>query len=214
MRDWKIIAICAALAFLFSLISGLFGGVSIGVLLFRAILGSTIFGALGFGISIIFRRYLPELFESNSQSTSEIDEDLSQIQKNPDNVDESDGSPVNKPMIDISIEDEVSQPLPAAAGAKIENVLESNINSENELVDELVESKNTEESDENSQIPGNIDALPDMGVFSNSFDNSEDIDGNDSSSSGAVTLDIMGEEQDPELVARAVQTMVKKDQEG
>ena len=64
------------------------------------------------------------------------------------------------------------------------------------------------------QVPANIDVLPDMGVFSNSFEGElvEDVDG--ASTAGAVTLDIMGEEQDPELVVRAVRTMVKKDQEG
>jgi hypothetical protein len=53
-----------------------------------------------------------------------------------------------------------------------------------------------------------------MGVFSNSFENTDDAGDNGSGGTGTVSVDIMGEEQSPELVARAVQTMVKKDQEG
>ncbi|MEA1911506.1 MAG: hypothetical protein U9N32_07515, partial [Spirochaetota bacterium] len=80
MKDWKIIAISATLAFLFSFISGLLGLVSIGVIFLRAVLGAFIFGAFGFGISILLRKYLPEIFELKSGLSSEDDEDLPQVQ--------------------------------------------------------------------------------------------------------------------------------------
>ncbi|MEA1911897.1 MAG: hypothetical protein U9N32_09535, partial [Spirochaetota bacterium] len=112
----------------------------------------------------------------------------------------------DKPVIDISIDDETEQ-------AVSEESSDSN-SGKNELVEEVVEMGKTKEFDDNNHIPGNLDALPDMGVFSNSFENSVSEDGDNSSSPGAGTLDIMGEEQNPEFVAKAVQTMVKKDQEG
>ncbi|MCK5152878.1 MAG: hypothetical protein KAQ93_00845 [Spirochaetales bacterium] len=214
MKDWKIIIISAALAFLFSFISGLFGRVSFGVLLFRALSGAFVFGAIGFGIAFLFRRYLPELFELKSGSDSKIDEDFSQIQQKADVSADLENSQADKPVIDISIGDESEEPE-SELSSENKNIQANNSNnSGNELVDEIVESGDTAETGENDQVPGNIDVLPDMGVFSNSFENEEDVNGNDSSSAGAVTLDIMGEEQDPELVARAVRTMVKKDQEG
>ena len=213
MKDWKIIVISAALAFLFSFISGLLGQVSLGVLLIRAFLGAFIFGILGYGISVVFRRYLPELFEIKSDATSEFIEDPSEVQNNSYTGTEVDGSLTSNPLVDISIGDETSVPV-SELGLDVENIQASDNNSENELVDEIEESKSADESNVNDQIPGNIDALPDMGEFSNSFDNSVNVNGGNSSSSGVVTLDIMGEEQDPELVVRAVRTMVKKDQEG
>lgn len=204
MNDWKIIAVCGTLAFLFSFIAGLLGSVSSGVIFFRAILGAVIFGALGYGISILLRKFLPELFELQPGSLGVIDEDFSAPQKFQ--------SVVDNPVVDISIGDKTENPVSEESQEdNSDQVIEISNSSSNELVDEIVE---TDMADENDQVPGNIDALPDMGVFSNSFENAEDIDGDDSSSSGAVTLDIMGEEQDPELVAKALRTMVKKDQEG
>lgn len=63
MKDWRIIVISAALAFMLSFIFGLLGSVSIGILLIRALSGAVVFGALGFGVSLLLRRYLPELYE-------------------------------------------------------------------------------------------------------------------------------------------------------
>jgi len=215
MKDWKIIAISAALAFLFSFISGLLGQVSIGVIFFRAVLGAFIFGALGFGISILLRKYLPEIFEINSGLPSEDKGDLTQIHEPSEISSKADNSVSDRPLIDISIGDETEQAVSEKSpDSKSISADENSISGKNELVEEVVETGKTEESDDNNQIPGNIDALPDMGLFSNSFENSVSEDGDNSSSSGAVTLDIMGEEQDPEFVAKAVRTMVKKDQEG
>ena len=210
MKDWKIIAASGTIAFLFSFISGLFGSVSLGVLFFRAVLGAIIFGVLGFGILILIRRFLPELFELKSGLTGESNEDFSNIENVQSVSTDAEEPTPEKQVIDISIGEEVENSEPVLNSENSTVQVDDDSNS-NEIVDEIVESEKTEDSD---QIPGNIDVLPDMGEFSNSFESAENIDSNNSSSAGAVTLDIMGEEQDPELVARAVRTMVKKDQEG
>ncbi|MCK5672458.1 MAG: hypothetical protein KAH95_03735 [Spirochaetales bacterium] len=210
MKDWKIIAASGTIAFLFSFISGLFGSVSLGVLFFRAVLGAIIFGVLGFGILILIRRFLPELFELKSGLTGESNEDFSNIENVQSVSTDAEEPTPEKQVIDISIGEEVENSEPVLNTENSTVQVDDDSNS-NEIVDEIVESEKTEDSD---QIPGNIDVLPDMGEFSNSFESAENIDSNNSSSAGAVTLDIMGEEQDPELVARAVRTMVKKDQEG
>ncbi len=199
MKDWKIIAGIATLAFLFSFIFGLIGAVGFGIIIVRAIIGAVVFAGLGYGISILLRKFLPELFEINSESILMSEENLSQNQE--DSVEE-------KPQIDISIGSDKEDFAMAAADT---SGLKTNV--ENELVDEITESKSdTNEAAEDDQIPSNIDVLPDMAVFSNSFNSEDNLDS--SGTSGAVTLDIMGEEQDPELVAKALRTMVKKDQEG
>ncbi len=212
MKDWKIIAVSGTLAFLFSFIAGLFGRVSLGVLFYRAVLGAVIFGASGYGISILLRKFLPELFELQSGRSGGIDKDFSNSQKVQSVAAESDDYTSDKPVIDISIGDETENSVSEESRENSsEQVIDIGKSTSNEMVDEIVESDKPVDDD---QLPGSIDVLPDMGVFSNSFENAEDIDGDDSSNSGAVTLDIMGEEQDPELVVRALRTMVKKDQEG
>ncbi|MCD6396314.1 MAG: hypothetical protein J7L71_02120 [Spirochaetaceae bacterium] len=201
MKDWKMIAVIATLAFLFSFISGLIGSVGFGIIIIRAIIGAVIFAGIGYGISILLRKFLPELFEAQIESDLVSEENLPQKQE--DSVE-------GKPQIDISIGSD-KEDFAMEMAAVDNSGLETNVDSA--LVDEIKESKSdVDEVAEDSLIPTNIDVLPDMAEFSNSFNSTEDIDG--SGSTEAVTLDIMGEEQDPELVAKALRTMVKKDQEG
>ena len=208
MKDWKMIVISATLAFILSFIFGLLGSVSSGILLIRALSGAIIFGAMGFGVAILLRRYLPELYELKTDSVPEIDEAPIEM-KSEYSISDS------KPQIDISIDDDDDDSF--AVEMKPGKSAGSVVSSEegNDLVDEISESEDTVSSfEENDKGPANIDVLPDMGVFSNSFEGEVDGDVNGTSEAGALTLDIMGEEQDPELVVRAVRTMVKKDQEG
>jgi len=214
MKDWKMIVISATLAFILSFIFGIFGSVSLGVLLIRALSGAIIFAAMAFGVAILLRRYLPELFELQVETTTAIEDDLSEVQDKQSIPGHSDSLSVSKPRIDISIDDGDGS---FAVEMKPENDTGStgSLDERNDLVDEISESEDAVSSTENDQVPANIDVLPDMGVFSNSFEGEldDEVD-RTGSKAGAVVLDIMGEEQDPELVVRAVRTMVKKDQEG
>ena len=204
MKDWKIIVISATLAFLLSFIFGLLGSVSLGILLIRAFSGAVVFGAMGFGMSILLRRYLPELYELQAGSSLEIKDDLSEAEGEHSESGDSDNLSSAGTKIDISIGNGDEVP---AASMKPENDTGSTggVKKENDLVDEI---------SEDDQVPANIDVLHDMGVFSNTFADEVDDIVAGAGEAGAVTLDIMGEEQDPELVVRAVRTMVKKDQEG
>jgi hypothetical protein len=206
LKDWKLSAIIAAFAFFFSFIAGVLGSVSFGIILFRALFGAVIFGAIGFGISFLLRRYLPEIFESDSHMESEDFVKESDLNENQSEITSSTELTGEMQGIDISIGDEEQK-------VDSESALEEDmsVNQEGELVEEMHESIGSASMD---SVPANIDVLPDMGAFSGSFENTEDTDGNGSGKTGAVTLDIMGEEQDPELVAKALRTMVKKDQEG
>ncbi len=205
MKDWKMIAVIATLAFLFSFISGLIGSVGFGIIIIRAIIGAILFAGIGYGISILLRKFLPELFETHAETDLVSDENLSQKQELPVN---------GKPQIDISIgsdKEEFAVEMAPVDSPDLDS--ESGAEDKSALVDEITESTSeVDEAAEDNHIPSNIDVLPDMGVFSNSFNSAEDLDS--SGTSGPVTLDIMGEEQDPELVAKALRTMVKKDQEG
>ena len=204
MKDWRIIVISASLAFILSLIFGFLGSVSPGILLIRALSGAVVFGAIGFGVSILLCRYLPELYELQVDHSLEIKGDSPEAEGlHSDSVD-SDNLFAAGAKIDISIDDEDQVP---EVELKPENDagLIGGTEEETNLVDEI---------SEDNQVPASIDVLPDMGVFSNSFEGNVDDIVDEASTTGSVTLDILGEEQDPELVVRAVRTMVKKDQEG
>ncbi len=70
VRDvWKIGAVCAAGAFLVSLVIGLIAGNPFGAVFFRALLFAVIFAGLGAGLRVVVKRYLPELVATN-ESTS------------------------------------------------------------------------------------------------------------------------------------------------
>ncbi len=204
MKDWKIIVISATLAFTLSVIFGFFGRVSFGILLIRALAGAVLFGVAGFGASFLFRRYLPELYELQAEPALENSNDLKVAEGIQNESGDSDIASSTGAKIDISIDDG-DENIAASIMKKSEAGYKEESEEGNQLVDEVTD---------NDQVPGNIDVLPDMGVFSNSFENEVDDVMGEATKAGAVTLDIMGEEQDPELVVRAVRTMVKKDQEG
>ncbi len=70
---WQAAAAAAGVGFLISVLSGLFGGVTLGTLLFRAVLAAVIFGAGAVGVEQIFQRFLPELFTGSDGEAGERD---------------------------------------------------------------------------------------------------------------------------------------------
>ena len=78
MIDYKIVIGFAAFAFIVSLLSGLIGGVSFGILTLRTLLGTAFFAALGAGASWIFKRYLPEIF-SRAEAGETVEEPASAV---------------------------------------------------------------------------------------------------------------------------------------
>ncbi len=211
IKDWKMIAISAGIAFLLSFISGFLGRVSLGVLILRALTGGIVFGILALGISVLMRRFLPELYEIQQDSELTAEEVHAAGSSVPGIVESADTSGV---QVDISIGDVETESAEEIHGTPDNSVLEGDSSGNTALVEEVVETGNADSPAEQGQVPAGLDTLPDMGVFSNSFVGDVDEMGGGTGKTGSPTLDIMGEEQDPELVVRAVRTMVKKDQEG
>ena len=63
MINYRIIATGAAVAFVISLLSGIVGGVSLLVLLIRAVIAAVLFAAVIAGLFLVLDRFLPELSE-------------------------------------------------------------------------------------------------------------------------------------------------------
>ncbi len=210
IKNWKMIAISAGIAFLLSFISGFFGRVSLGVLILRALLGGILFGVLAMIVSVLVSKFLPELYDLHSDSLG--DESLVQAEESslPEIVEtpDSGGS-----QIDISIGDIDEEPSVEIKDSTVKIDSEDDSSEKPSLVEEVEETASDDSSSVVQVSPG-LDVLPDMGVFSNSFVGDIDDSAGSTGKAGSPTLDIMGVEQDPELVVRAVRTMVKKDQEG
>jgi len=68
MFEPKIPGVAAAVGFVLSFLTGLFSGAAFAVALFRAIAIALLFGAGAAVVYIIVRKFLPELFESDSES--------------------------------------------------------------------------------------------------------------------------------------------------
>lgn len=194
----RLIIIAAAGAFLIALISGAVGGVPFGTILGRAILFAVVFAAFGAGVSILISRFLPELDASDQSAEEDHD-------------------------VDIVIEGDEDDEQYRAAGAEDSPRREG----DDELVDELEESPGEFEEDRggsetrsrSSDVLDDVDdqaldRLPDLGGFASSFEGSNEASSEFSEESGAGESGPIGPGgEDPKLIARALQTMLKRDRE-
>ncbi len=201
MKDLKIITAFAGSALILSFFAGLFGGVSFKWILLRSIAGSIIFAALGFVLSLILRKFLPEIFT--------VPHDANLIDSPMDENRETPGS-----QVDIVIEDTDTTPYEEG----IEEIRE--IDGEENLEEESVSGYSSSvisDSDDDHMVEEEGEesgGLPNIEKFSEVFDETTDNLNDRNSLTGSVSVDIMGQEQDPGTVAKAIRTIMKKDQEG
>ena len=214
-NNWKVIAVFGGIGFVISLLAGVLGGVAFTTILWRSILGAAGFGALGFGITYLIDKYLPELTGAEGEPEP------------------------GAGGVDIVIEDEAMPPResePAYSGSVfgegdeeseegdsfVEEVEETVEESEEDegFRDQETEEEVSEETAEfiPTDITSDIDTLPDIGELSGSFEGGGEsyVQDYDSGSTGgrkgsSSTVDMLGEEKDPQEIAKAVQTIMKKE---
>lgn len=220
--DWRVSAIAAGSAFLLSVLVGVIGNVSFGVLILRAVVAAAVFGAGAIGASLVIDRYLPELKNSSSAQADasdgagvdivvegdddlqngvfgpEIAHDASHVESEAEEGDEELGelSPVDQEE-EESIAEDVAE---SGSGASDIPVNEDEVIEEVEEADDESDVVELEEAEEE---PGGGN-LPDVDSMSDSFTElplaEETID--DSSDSG----------EDPALMARAIRTVLKREE--
>ncbi len=105
----------------------------------------------------------------------------------------------DRPGVDIVIDDD----LESEAGPGTEIPQEMHSADDAEDVSVLPEEEENDGED-----------LPNIERFSEMFDKNVDTADEKSALTGSVSVDIMGQEQDPGTVAKAIRTIMKKDQEG
>ena len=180
---------------LFSALWGIVGGVSFLTVMIRALLGGGFF-ALLLGSSVwIMEKFLPELLqpmEEEKEGGTQVDLVI----------------PEHNPHLTENTE-EITEPLSGASG--FEDFVE-----EVEEISKPFPSPNPEESAGATVLPDEqtIDDLPDLGGFADAFEGGSSTEaltpGMYSGSEREKALD----GGDPAVIAKAIQTLLKKDKEG
>jgi hypothetical protein len=212
--NWRWGALAGAAAFLISLFFGVLAGVFFGTLVLRALIGGIFFSVIGMACSMLVHRFLPELVEVAGKQTA---------------------ADVTGESVDIVIQDEAGE---AGDGDEYSDLDRSRSSGDRDsLVEEVEESSVVETSGEASRGESagfridaepvaagaaevavevaEIDELPDLDRFSGSFvperfpePGAAKAGPAGSAGSGSPT------EKNPQLLARGIQTLLKKDQEG
>lgn len=226
--QWKPVAVSALLAFIIVVVTAGISGVPFGVLLFRAVLGALIFGAGALGVQYLVAKFLPELVESGDGVDSSngapeaggsvdivISDDEDEPEEEVDETEASDGPPEFEPgMPAATASGQDSNAVPAGDGEPLVEVVEE-AELENEPVSEADTEADTASAPEAESEPDqvavadneSVDTLPDVGEFTDSFmaDAAQEEPPQD-------TARTTGDGQDPESIAKAIRTLMKREE--
>jgi hypothetical protein len=236
--NWKkVIAGFAGFGFILSFILGIIGRVLIGAILLRAFIFAIVFAGISFLIMKMIEIFIPELLvpDTDEDDSAAIlgtteDEDPADVVNSGNNLDITveDEQEINYAddagefgELETIEADSLSEATVAKAPAasvepagdieELEEVGFAEDESPAELVEEL-------QGAESSAATGGDRNLPDIGAFSDSFEQSigsvesdglSNIDG-----TGRSGAEILGGMHDTEEIVKAVKTVLKKDQEG
>lgn len=198
--NFQAAAIVAAVAFVLSVLAGLVGGVALFDIVLRALFWAAFGLGASLGVEALVRTFLPELLDARDAEPA---------------------MPESAPKVNIVVEEELPRGFEAESGG------EPGSRAEVRRAPQRPEegASDADQTPEGEQM-SETDQMPEIGSFLDSFkpgaaepDSSEgsgpllgDSVPEFSSSPGEVTID--GEHQDPALMARAVQTVMKRDGQG
>ena len=227
MENWKFIAGAALLAGFLSLIAGIFSGSPFTVILLRVVLSGLALGIISIGVITLIKRFLPELLQVSEMSTTAEGIDILIPEENPHRPAEEEGGETLSLLVEEA-EDLLAADGDNSQGGSMEtedengeeaDLLEA-VSVNDGRVDDASDGENLSDSDtsiriEKSEALLDIDRL-DVG-FETGVDNpdySAQKTGGRAMSLGKAQVDGLTANQDPEVLAKAVRTFMKKDQEG
>ena len=209
---------CALFALIVSLFSGIVTGVPFATVVVRALVSAVVFAGLGSVAQVAVSRFLPELEQVLDGSTVDRQQSDAAAEARPtvdivvdDSDDESESEDVSDDGL-LEIGDE---------GSTYDGELQSDREpaGDSDPADDLVAEAEEVEADQNRELPAaapdpadsidvsGVDQLPDVGGYSDAFEGSEGIASVDESEGSHGS-----NEQDPALMARALQTILKRDE--
>jgi hypothetical protein len=210
MINWKIPAGFAAFGALVSLLAGIIGGNPLGVIVLRLVLSAVVCAGLGLIVNVILKKYLPELsatpasveVETGGEVDIVIDEDI----------------PVE---VEALVQEEAG-PEGERTEEEAELILdEEGMDGESAEVKVLPEEVETLESSNEQTLDStavplspvtdfeDLDTLPDIDQFNPAAEESPTTS---KKSRMNAQVEKVVKDQDPENLARAVRTFMKKDQ--
>jgi len=210
MINWKIPAGFAGFAALVSLLAGIIGGNPFGVILLRLFLSAVVCGGVGLGVNLIVNKFLPELSanppipqpEPGEEVDIVIDEDIPLAEEAEEQIE-----PAEEAMAAEEEEEEVPKDGGEEGEESEEDVLAlEEVDSEQQTVPEEFVPGIAASQVEDFE---NLDTLPDIDGFTPT---TEDSPPPTKTSRMSSQVEEVVRDQDPENLARAVRTFMKKDQ--
>ncbi len=210
MINWKIPAGFAAFGALVSLLAGIIGGNPLGVIVLRLVLSAVVCAGLGLIVNVILKKYLPELSATPASVEVETGEEVDIV------IDE-----------DIPVEVEaLVQEEAGPEGERTEEEAELILDGEGmdgesaevKVLPEEVETleSSNEQTLDSTAVPlspvtdfEDLDTLPDIDQFNPAAEESPTTS---KKSRMNAQVEKVVKDQDPENLARAVRTFMKKDQ--
>lgn len=210
MINWKIPAGFAAFGALVSLLAGIIGGNPLGVIVLRLVLSAVVCAGLGLIVDVILKKYLPELSATPASVEVETGEEVDIV------IDE-----------DIPVEVEaLVQEEAGPEGERTEEEAELILDGEGmdgesaevKVLPEKVEAlePSDEQTLDSTAVPlspvtdfEDLDTLPDIDQFNPAAEESPTTS---KKSRMNAQVEKVVKDQDPENLARAVRTFMKKDQ--
>lgn len=238
--DWRWAAGPAAVAFVLSLLTGVFAGVEFVTLLLRAILGSALFSVVGTGIGFLVQHQLPELLnvqpQGSTESSHRVDITVGDEEESGAYAEEApreqEGGLSSLDADDIESlgpkrEEERERGASPLQPAQ-QDITESLVEEVEEAAlpdEELSKASQFDQEETGGEELESVDDLPDIGGFEGAFDDGtgaesgEGYGGEESSlsdfSSGTrsnrSTPEGFDDGNDPAHIAKALQTMLKRD---
>ena len=233
--SWKKIAAAAAVfGFIVSIIPGLIGGVTAGALFLRAVVSAVFAAGISLGIMKLIEIFIPELLAAEAPADEDAEAEELPAEDATENISGKNlditvedaeelsyaGEPAGLEELEASGEgggsaaEPAAEAAPDASGAGQIEELEA-------LPEEGAENGAAEPQAEMMPVAkassGGAD-LPDIGEFSDSFEQPEAVQAEGMSDidevGGPGGAEIFGDMHNTQEIVKAVQTVLKKDQEG
>jgi hypothetical protein len=225
MPRTKFVIMSAAGAAVLAFVSALFGRVSFGAILLRSIFWAGVFGIFGFGSHVLLSKIIPELFEISADHEVDTEAGETYGQEKKAEV----GGNLNivlegeEPAFSAAEEDASEEDLPGRDENEFIEEIQSVDEEDGEayLGSEKIEAQPADDEDARGGGRGgggalDVDSLPDLEDFSESFDSVAAAQEGDDQfiEQPGEEVDLLGTHHDPATIAKAVRTIIGRDQEG
>jgi hypothetical protein len=234
-ENWKIAAVSAGAAFLLSLPVGLIAGNPFGTVILRALLLAVCFAGFGVGLRFVVKKFLPELAGGSPEVQTAAEPERDSRGTKIDIVLPEEGLPGRDPDLEADHGSDVRMdaPLTAADGAAEPGAEDESLTElASELAEEELESPAPGAASEGEreskgglgedlgslareQSEGGLDSLPDIStleVAAESGTGAREPGSRRTSPTDAMRGAVSG--QDPATIARAIRTVLKRDEKG